>query len=206
MEILTVSNIGIEAAVTRAAEILARGGLIVYPTDTLYGIGVNALDAAAVTRLRQVKAREAKKPLSVLASSLEEIRKHAEVSDLARAIAERHLPGALTLVLPAKPHIPAYLTHLGGTSFRVPRDEFSLELAHTAEHPVTATSANRAGMMTPSTIQDIIAHFGNDIQHIDLCIDDGPRDGGRASTVVSFVTDPPHIIREGAISREDLGL
>lgn len=206
MEILTVSELGLEAAAKRAADILAQGGLIVYPTDTLYGIGVNALDGIAINKLRQLKAREAKKPLSVLAPSLEEIENHAEVSDLVRSIAHKHLPGALTLVLPAKPHVPEYLTHLGGTSFRVPADAFALELAHTALHPVTATSANRAGMMTPSTIQDIIAHFGNDIQMIDLLVDDGPRDGGQASTVISFVTDPPHVIREGVISREDLGL
>lgn len=201
-----MSEIGIEEAAKRAAQILASGGLIVYPTDTLYGIGVNALDGSAINRLRTLKAREAKKPLSVLAPSLEEIENHAEVSELVRSIAAKHLPGALTLVLPARPHVPEYLTHLGGTSFRVPADEFALELAHVAPHPVTATSANRAGMMTPSTIQDIIAHFGNDIQFIDLFVDDGPRDGGQASTVVSFVTNPPHVIREGVISKEDLGL
>lgn len=206
MEILRVAEIGPEAAAKRAAEVLAKGGLIVYPTDTLYGIGVNALDGEAVVRLRKLKAREAKKPLSVLAPSVEEMARHAELSERAWGIAQAHMPGAITLVLPAKPHIPEYLTLSGSVSFRIPDDAFSRSLASVVEFPVTATSANLAGMETEKDIPSIMQHFGQGIRHIDLFIDDGERGGGIASTVIKVEGDDAFILREGAVSREALGI
>ena len=206
MEILKVKDIGVEAAAFRAAEILAQGGLIVYPTDTLYGIGVNALDGVAIEKLRKLKAREAKKPLSVLASSVNEISRHAEMSAKAFEIAERHMPGAITLVVPAKPHVPDYLTLSGATSFRIPDDAFARALATIYPNPVTATSANLAGMQTESDVQGIVNHFGQGIRYIDLIIDDGARAGGTPSTVVSVEGDKVFILREGAVPREAFGV
>ncbi|MBP6860698.1 MAG: threonylcarbamoyl-AMP synthase [Candidatus Pacebacteria bacterium] len=206
MEILKVSDVGVVAAARRAAAVLARGGLIVYPTDTLYGIGVNALDGEALNRLRTLKAREAKKPVSVLASSVAEIEQHAELSERAREIAKAHMPGAITLVVPAKSHIPEHLTFNGTTSFRIPDDAFARALAEAYAHPVTATSANMAGMDTETTVMGIVRHFADGIKHIDLLIDDGPREGGVPSTVISVSGDVVHILREGVVSREALGL
>lgn len=206
MEILRVSEVGIDAAAAKAAAVIALGGVVVYPTDTLYGIGVNALDPEALKRMRSLKAREGKKPVSILVPTYEAIEWHAVMLPSARPIASRFFPGALTVVLPARTHLPKEVTHNGSIGIRIPDDAFSRALSMMSEYPITATSANLAGEHTPETVQDIILHFGPRIADIDLFIDDGPRKSEPASTVVSFTGDEPVVLREGAISREELGL
>ncbi len=206
MEILKVSEVGVDAAAARAAQVVADGGVIVYPTDTLYGLGVNAMNTVALARLRAIKMRDGKKPVSILVPSVEAIEWHADLAPAARELAHRFFPGALTLVAPAKEHLPEEVTFNGAIGIRVPDDAFSRVLASMSEFPVTATSANLAGTETPATIADIIRHFGPKISEIDLFIDDGPRDGGTPSTVVADMGGTLHILREGAITREALGL
>lgn len=206
MEIIKIADAGLDAAAAKAAAVIAQGGVVVYPTDTLYGLGVNAFDVSALERMRSVKDRDKKKPVSILLPSARHIGLHAELSPEAAAIAEKHLPGALTLVLPAKPHVPEELTLAGAVGIRVPNDPFSLTLAAMSEHPVTATSANLAGLPTAETVQEIIRNFAHKIALIDLFIDAGPRSSEPASTVIAFVGGAPRILREGAVSKEELGL
>lgn len=207
MEIARLTPETIHEIAKKAADLIAGGGIVVYPTDTLYGIGVNAFDQGALTRLKRLKVREQKKPMSVLVPSIEHIHRYAEFPEAARMLAERHLPGALTLILPAHPHAPQDVTLHGSLGVRVPDDEFCRALSSVCDHPITATSANRAGLTTPATVKEIITHFGADIEHVDLIIDAGERSGGAPSTVVSFVHGhPPKILREGKLTREELGL
>jgi len=206
MEIIKIDEVGIDEAAAKAAAIIAQGGVVVYPTDTLYGLGVNAFDALALERMREVKGRDKKKPVSILLPSVEHIARHTQLSPAARALAENHLPGALTLVLPAREHVPKELTLNGAVGVRVPNDEFSRTLAAMSEYPVTATSANLAGHETPETIPEIIRSFGHKIALIDLFIDAGRRSSEPASTVVAYINDVPHVLREGAISKKELGL
>jgi L-threonylcarbamoyladenylate synthase len=206
MEILKVAEVGLDAAAARAAAVIALGGVVVYPTDTLYGLGVNALDQAAVERMRRLKGRDTKKPVSIMVPTVPAIAWHAELTPVASELATRFFPGKLTLVLPAKAHLPREIVLNDAIGVRIPDDPFSLALASMSEFPVTATSANLAGAATPATVQEIIQHFGRGIADIDLFIDDGPRPGDTPSTVVADMGGILRILREGALSREDLGL
>jgi L-threonylcarbamoyladenylate synthase len=206
MEIVKVSEIGLDAAAAKAAAVVAQGGIVVYPTDTLYGLGVNALDREALARLRALKVREKKKPMSILVPSVEAIEWHAELTPAAKTLAERFFPGALTLVVPAKPHVPDDITQNGSIGVRIPDDAFSRAFSMMSEYPVTATSANQAGIETPASVRDIVMHFGNRLHEIDLFVDDGPRGGGVPSTVVLCTSGAPRVLREGAIPRAVLGI
>jgi L-threonylcarbamoyladenylate synthase len=155
--------------------------------------------------MREVKGRDKKKPVSILLPSVKHIPLHTRLSPEAKALADKHLPGALTLVLPARKHVPEELTLNGAIGIRVPNDEFSRTLALMSEYPVTATSANLAGLETPETIPEIMKSFGHKIALIDLFIDAGRRGSETASTVVAYINGVPHILREGAISKEELG-
>lgn len=206
MEIVRVSEDNLPEIALLTARILSLGGVILYPTDTLYGLGVDALNTEAVQRLRQVKAREGKKPISVVVRNHEEAEKHVEISGEAKALMERHLPGALTLVVPAKGHIPDSVLLNGALGVRIPDDAVALALAHAFPNPITATSANISGYRTAHTVEDILQELGRHAEHIDLVIDDGPRESPHPSTVVTLIEGKPYILREGKISREDLGL
>lgn len=206
MEIIKIEDVGVEAAAAKAAAIIARGGIVVYPTDTLYGLGVNALNRAALEKLRELKGRDKKKPISILVSSVEHIEHHAVLTPEARALAEKHLPGALTLVLPARDHVPAELMLNGAVGMRVPADAFTRALGLASPHPITATSANLSGQITAETIPEIMVHFGPRIAHIDLFVDGGKRQSEPPSTVVAYIDGVLRVLREGAISREALGL
>ncbi len=206
MEILKVEEIGLESAAAQAAEVIAKGGIVAYPTDTLYGLGVNALDVDALNRLKELKSRDEGKPISLMVPDADAIEKYAELTPAARVIAEKFLPGALTLVVPAKDILPKELAPNGTIGIRVPNDVFSLALAAASDVPVTSTSANLSGRETPKTVEELIAHFGEKASVIDLYIDAGPRNGGIGSTVISCLTNLPVVLREGAISKKELGL
>ncbi|HEY0979289.1 MAG TPA: L-threonylcarbamoyladenylate synthase [Candidatus Paceibacterota bacterium] len=206
MEILRLEEVGVERAAKRAAEMLRKGKLVLYPTDTLYGLGADATNARALALLRELKGREKKKPLSVLVPDHASISRYAHLNDTARALAERFLPGALTLVLPATDRIPAEITLNGAIGIRIPDDSFSLALARAFGKPVTATSANKSGRETPATVEEVICQFGPDAHEIALAIDGGSRKGNIGSTVVSIVSDTPYVLREGAITRTALGI
>ncbi|HEX2792389.1 MAG TPA: L-threonylcarbamoyladenylate synthase [Candidatus Paceibacterota bacterium] len=206
MELIRLSDISLNEAAAKAAAVLRDGGIVLFPTDTLYGLAVDIANPDAVERLRQLKSRERRKPFSVIVPDVEHIEKHAELHSDARALAETHLPGALTLVLPAKRHISPDVTLNGTIGIRVPNDAFSLALAQVFGKPYSATSANETRLTTPATAHGVIEHFKLKAHLISLVVDAGARAGGVPSTVVTFIDGRPYVTREGAISREDLGL
>jgi L-threonylcarbamoyladenylate synthase len=205
MEIIRIDDDPVPAA-RRAAEVLARGGIVLYPTDTLYGLAVDALNRKAIANLRQLKGRERKKPVSIVVRDHKSLDDHAVMHPDAKTLAEAHLPGGLTLVLQARPHIPDDITLNGQIGVRMPKDPFVDALAYRYKNPFTATSANRSGYPTPANVGDILAQFGLDLELIDLVVDAGERGDLPASTVVTFADGVPRILREGAISRADLGI
>lgn len=205
MEIIRIEGDPVPAA-RRAAEVLAKGGIVIYPTDTLYGIAVDALNRRAIERLRFLKGRERRKPISIVVRDVKSLSDHAQVSEEARQLAEQHLPGPLTLVLPAEPHIPEELTLNGQIGVRIPRDSFVEALAYRFRNPFTATSANPAGIPTPGKLDEVLVQFRDKLIEIDLVIDDGDRPGGVPSTVVAYQEGTLRVLREGALTREDLGL
>ena len=206
MEIVRLGETSLEEVVEKAVAVLKAGGIVAYPTDTVYGLGVDAFNEHALHKLRTLKRREKKRPISIVVAEVEHLKEHGELNEHASRLADAHLPGALTLVLPAKDHIPESLTFNGGVGIRVPNDPLCRALAKAFHRPFTTTSANQTRLSTPKSVDELVWHFGNHIHHIDLIIDRGPRDGGLASTVVSCVGAEPQILREGVILRKDLGL
>ena len=192
-----------KAAMARAAEILRRGGLVAFPTETVYGLGADATNAAAVRRIFEVKHRPATSPLIVHVDSEEMAREYAaEWPACASELAERFWPGPLTLVLPKKAIIPDEVTAgLGTVGLRVPAHPIALELIRTAGLPVAAPSANRFMQLSPTTAAHVRDSLGDGV---DLILDGGSTPVGIESTVLSLVGGRPVLLRPGMISKEEL--
>lgn len=176
--------------------------IILYPTDTLYGLGVDATDPKVVLRLRELKGRDDGKPISIAVSDIGMMREYAEVTPLAEKLAARFLPGKLTLVLNAK-NLPDEITAGDGTiGVRIPNHPQALELIRETGKPLTATSANISGMPSERTVEKILAQFGSKASWITKVIDGGEISESAPSTVVDARGETAAVIREGAISRE----
>jgi len=191
-------------AVKEAARTVRSGGLIIYPTDTVYGLGCDPFNVRAVRRVFEVKGREAKRPLPVLASSLEEILRIAVLDEEALRLARSFWPGPLTLVVPRKPVLPDVVTcGLPSVGVRVPRHEFALEVIRACGGLLVGTSANRSGRPAPRTAQEAISELGD---RVDLVIDAGPAPLGMPSTVLDLTGPEPKVIRVGGLPLERLRL
>ena len=190
------------AQISHAAAILRGGGLVAFPTETVYGLGANALDAAAVSRIFEVKQRPATSPLIVHAAS-ESMARHyaAHWPESARDLARRFWPGPLTLVVPKKPTIPDVVTAgLDTVGLRVPAHPVALALIRAAGVPVAAPSANRFTQLSPTTAEHVRAGLG---EAVDMILDGGSTPVGIESTVLSLAGRPT-LLRPGMISREEL--
>lgn len=182
--------------------------MILYPTETLYALGVNALDPISVARLFDLKGREEGKAVSWLVRSVEDMARFAEVSSTTRALAEAFLPGPLTVVLPVYDSVPSALVGPDRTvGFRISTDPMAQAIidAFMAEYdaPLTCTSANVSGSPTLPTVSEILQQFGARASEIEEIHDDGPRKG-LASTVVRVRDGVVDILREGSISAADI--
>jgi len=192
------------AVVEEAAAVLRRGGLVAFPTDTLYALGADLFNPEAVTRVLEVKKRPQDKPIPVFIGKMEDVNEVArELPGAAWQLAERFWPGPLTLVLLAAPRIPEAVTAGTGTvGIRIPKSHLVLEILAALDRPVTGTSANRSGGVDPVTVADVVRGLGN---RCDLVLDGGRAPGGVASTVLDCTELPFRIIREGAITLQALG-
>ncbi len=190
-------------AIRRAAEVLRRGGLVVFPTETVYGLGANALDAEAVRSIFAAKERPAYDPLIVhLADPSDLGRVVRAIPPIAHTLAGHFWPGPLTLVLPRSERVPPEVTAGGDTvAVRVPSHPVALALIEAAGVPVAAPSANRFGRVSPTRAEHVLADLAG---RIDVLLDAGPTPVGVESTVLSLVTPVPTILRPGGVSREAL--
>jgi L-threonylcarbamoyladenylate synthase len=192
-----------EGAIERAASCLRRGGLVAFPTETVYGLGVHALDHAAVLRLFQAKQRPATDPLIVHVASLDDAGALViEVPDTARQLAARFWPGALTMVMRRAPEVPREVTAgLDTVAVRVPSHPVARALLQAARLPIAAPSANLFSRPSPTTA----AHVLEDLDgRIDMIVDGGATDVGVESTVVDLTGSVPEILRPGAIGIDAL--
>ncbi len=199
--LLTASNKDIETA----AEILRNGGLVGMPTETVYGLGANALCGEAVKKIFEAKGRPSDNPLIVHISSIEEIEKYnlvREFSDKARLLAETFWPGPLTIIMPKSDTVPKEVTStLDSVAVRLPSHEVARKLIKAAGCPVAAPSANLSGSPSPTTSQ----HVMNDLsERIDAVIDGGSSDVGLESTVITVCTKVPTVLRPGGVTLEEL--
>ena len=185
-------------SIQEAAQILRSGGLVAFPTETVYGLGANALDAAAVAKIFEAKGRPETSPLIVHASSIQMARTLVtEWPREAEELAQRWWPGPLTLVLPKVPQIPDIVTAgLGTVGVRVPAHPLALELIEAAGLPLAAPSANRFGELSPTTAAHVRAAFGDSIP----VLDGGPTRVGIESTVVSIADGRITLLRPGMIA------
>lgn len=182
--------------------------MILYPTETLYALGVNALDPQELQKLRVLKERDESKVATWLVRSLEDIEHYAEVCKEASIIASHFLPGKLTLVLRALPVISKEVTAQDGTiGFRISSDEYTQQLIgeFMAEYdaPLTCTSANISGLATLGTVGEILQQFGSKAHMIKKVVDGGPRKG-LASTIIRVLDGEVTLLREGDISEADI--
>lgn len=190
------------AAADQAVDVLRSGGLMCYPTDTVYGIGAAAADDAAVRRLYAVKGRAPDKPLPLLLAEAGDAARFAEVTPLVQTLAHRFWPGALTIVMRK---LPSYRSlALAGhdtIALRVPDREVVRAIVRMFGWPVTGTSANRAGAPPPASAVEVQFQLG---EMVDLIIDGGSCRGREESTVIDITQEPPRILRAGAVGRREL--
>lgn len=179
----------------RAVEALKNGGIIVYPTDTVYGLGCDITQRSAVDRVIRIKGRDPKKPMSFVCADLTHISQYANVSDFAYKILKRYLPGPYTFVLPASRETPKILQSNRRTvGIRIPDHPVPRALVAELGEPLLSTSANRSSEETVSDPDDLEVRFAHDV---DLILECGPLPV-LPSSVISLVGDRVEVLREGA--------
>jgi len=179
-----------------ALDVLRRGGLVAFPTDTVYGVAALISDAAAIDRLYQAKERSTNKAIAVLVGELTQVEQvAAQFPARARRLAERYWPGALTLVVPRHPALPANLSPTPTIGVRMPDHAFARALLRMSG-PLATTSANLSGGPNPRDAQEVLEQLDG---RIELVVDGGPAPGGVPSTVVDCTGADLVILRQGAI-------
>ena len=186
-----------------AVHSLNGGGVVVFPTDTLYGLGADVFSLAALQRIFSIKGRRADLALPVLVAGLDQVEAVAQpMSAQAQRLAERFWPGPLTLVMRRSPDLPGLVTGGADTvAVRMPGHPVPLELARRLGRPITGTSANRSGQPDLLDLSALENQLGNLVDHI---IQTGPVPAGTASTIVNVTGDTPQLLRGGAISLEEI--
>ena len=187
-----------EPVLLEAAEAVLRGGVIAFPTDTVYGLGCSLFDVSAVEMVARLKRRDPS--LAVISLIPEPRQVHGlarEVSEAAERLMSRFWPGPLSLIFQAAPLVPARVRGAGGTvALRCPRDTLCQRLLDRIGGPVVASSANLSGQRPAVTAEEVVRIFGN---QLDLVIDGGPRHGGLPSTLVDVSSPRPRLLRRGII-------
>ena len=189
--------------IREASSVIRRGGLVAFPTDTVYGLGVDAFNEEAISQVYRAKKRERKKPLSILISKEEELDGLVtEIPESAKVLMKKFWPGPLTLILPASNKMSKILTANSGTvGVRVPDNKIAVALIRESRVPITCPSANISGHPSPRSCEDVLKELGG---KIDLVIDGGPSNSGLPSTVVDLTGGSLNILREGKISKTTL--
>jgi L-threonylcarbamoyladenylate synthase len=204
MDILRVDSLRPDReALLQAAEAVLRGGVIAFPTDTLYGLSCSLFDAAAVEMVARLKKRDPS--LAVISLIPEPGQVHglaSEVSEVAERLMDACWPGPLSMIFLAATIVPARVRGAGGTvALRCPRDPLSQALLDAIGGPVVSSSANLSGEPPAETAEDVIRIFGN---QLDLILDGGPRRGGMSSTLVDVSGPRPRLLRRGALEVDAL--
>ena len=188
--------------IEKAAEIIKRGGLVAFPTETVYGLGADALNEKAVKKIFEAKGRSARNPLIVHVSSKEQVYKIAHVNETAEMLMDKFFPGPLALVLKKKGIVPDITTAgMDKVAVRMPDHAVALMLIELSKTPLAAPSANVSGKLSPTKPEHVLEDLGD---KIDALIDGGEVKIGIESTVLDLTLKPPKILRLGAITPEML--
>lgn len=186
-----------------AGELIRQGKIVVFPTETVYGIGTNGLDKNAVKKLYEVKQRPLNKPISLLVSNMEMVNSIAkDITEIEYKIMEKFFPGPLTIILKKKDIVPNVVTAGQNTvGIRMPRGEIARKRVEYADVPIATPSANISGEPSGTNLQEIKKHFEG---KVDYFIDGGNSELGLASTIVQVVDGKPQILRQGSITYEQI--
>ena len=189
--------------IKKAAGYIKLGGVVVFPTRNLYGLGVDAWNEAAVHRLFQIKRRPPEKPISILIKSRSDLDPLVtEIPNAAYKLMDLFWPGRMTLVFNARPDVPFVLTAgTGKIGIRLPEHPVAVALVNMLDHPITATSANLSGMAGVHQIGDLPEDF---IEDVSMILDAGRLKKGKGSTVVDVTNHPPTVLREGEVPVNDM--
>ena len=185
------------------AQIIKNGGIVVFPTETVYGIGANALNAEAVKKIYEIKKRPLSKPITLLVNSIDMIKRVAkDITPFEYAIIKKFFPGPLTIILQKKDVVPDIVTSGGSTvGIRMPANEIALELINRAGVPLATPSANISDKPSNTHIKDVMSDFP---EGVNCFIDGGKSKIGVASTIVQVINGVPHILRQGTITEEQI--
>jgi L-threonylcarbamoyladenylate synthase len=183
-----------------ASQIIRNGGLVVYPTDTVYGLGCDPFNNKAVNKIFKVKDRK-KKPLPVLISEIESVEKIAYLTGKSREIARKVWPGPFTLIVPKKDVLPNFVTgNLKSVGLRLPNHDVATQLINLSNGYLIGTSANKTGEKSPKNPIDAAEQIGKEV---DLILDGGLTVFGKSSAVIDLTTNKTVVLREGPIKLEE---
>lgn len=196
-----IRHTSLQDTLLRALDVLRAGGLVAFPTDTVYGVGALAFDGKAIEAIYAAKERPVDKAIPILISDLDELDRVAiDVPEAARKLATRFWPGPLTILVPKRADLPESVSATSTVGVRVPDHEITRALLRLAG-PMAVTSANLSGSQSPVTAQEVYQQLGG---RIPLIIDGGRTPGGIPSTIVDCTTPELTILREGPIALRDL--
>ena len=189
--------------IEQAVRCLRSGGVVAFPTDTLYGLGADAFNPSALERVFAIKERQSGLALPVLIDGYDQLEMVArDVPEAASLLAGRFWPGPLTLIVAKAPHVPGRLTAGGATvAVRMPDHPVPRAIVRRLGRPITGTSANVSGQPDPRTLDEVEAQLGG---RIDYIVASGPAPAGAASTVVDITTGLPKLVREGAVPFQEI--
>ena len=194
-------RLGLEDGIPEAARIIKNGGVVVYPTDTVYGIGCDVFNQEAVKRVYEAKQREAK-PMPVLCSSLDDVLRVCSISGEALRIAHMVWPGPVSIIAPKRPELPDLVTSgMDEVAVRIPASLPVLEVMRIAETPIVGTSANISGRPPPRGADEVSPEL---LSRVDLLLDGGRSRYGEPSTVIKIEGGRLLVLREGALRRGEL--
>ena len=190
-------------SIERAGEIVRAGGLVAFPTETVYGLGADVFNEQAVMRVFEVKGRPANNPLPIQIASKDDLpRLVSGIPSVAERLMDQFWPGPLTLVFSACPEVPELVTAgTGKVGIRMPDHPVALALIRAAGIPIVAPSANSSGQPSPTTAKEVLEYLDGKIE---LILDAGPTRLKVSSTVVDVTESPPRVLRLGSISEEEL--
>ncbi|MBP5678257.1 MAG: threonylcarbamoyl-AMP synthase [Bacilli bacterium] len=181
--------------------LLDQDGLIVFPTDTVYGLACNCYSKKGIEKIFQVKKRDHKKPINVLTDSLEKIKEIAYVSAKEEELIEKYMPGALTVILDKKENIPGILTaELNTVGVRIPKDDIALEILRRVPYPLATTSVNESGESAGIQLSDFQKLLEGKVE---IMIDGGPSKLQVASTIIRVENNQIKVLREGSLKIEE---
>lgn len=192
-----------ENELSEVINILKNNGIIIFPTETVYGIGGNALCDEVIDKIYEVKQRPREKALNIMLASINDIEKYAEItSELERKIIRNFMPGPITIILKKKPNFGNKFTLSNDTiGIRIPDNKIINSILKNVDFPIIAPSANISGNPSGIEVLDIIKDFDN---KVDAIIDGGKANLGLASTIVQVVDDDIKVLRSGKITKEDI--